>query len=55
MPRNDGESAGAQREKVNKIRPMKVYLSENTFTGLLLSSAEVFKEESLGYLQKSFI
>jgi len=31
-------------------RPMKVYLSENAFMGLLLSSAEVFKKESLGYL-----
>jgi proteasome lid subunit RPN8/RPN11 len=29
---------------------MKVYLSENAFMGLLLSSAEVFKKESLGYL-----
>jgi len=30
--------------------PMKVYLSENAFMGLLLSSAEVYKKESLGYL-----
>jgi len=29
---------------------MKVYLSENAFMGLLISSAEVFKRESLGYL-----
>jgi proteasome lid subunit RPN8/RPN11 len=29
---------------------MKVYLSENAFMGLLVSSAEVFKKESLGYL-----
>lgn len=29
---------------------MKVYLSENAFMGLLLSSAEVFKKESFGYL-----
>lgn len=29
---------------------MKVYLSENAFMGLLLSGAEVFKKESLGYL-----
>jgi hypothetical protein len=29
---------------------MKVYLSEHAFMGLLLSSAEVFKRESLGYL-----
>jgi proteasome lid subunit RPN8/RPN11 len=29
---------------------MKVYLSENAFMGLLLSSAEVFRNESLGYL-----
>ncbi len=29
---------------------MKVYLSENAFMGLLLNSAEVFRNESLGYL-----
>ncbi len=29
---------------------MKVYLSEDAFMGLLLSCAEVFKKESLGYL-----
>jgi len=29
---------------------MKVYLSENAFMGLLLSCAEVFQKESLGYL-----
>lgn len=29
---------------------MKVYLSESTFLGLLLSSAEVYKKECLGYL-----
>lgn len=29
---------------------MKVYLSENTFLGLLLSAAEVYKKECLGYL-----
>jgi len=29
---------------------MKVFLSENAFMGLVVSSAEVFKKESLGYL-----
>lgn len=29
---------------------MKVYLSESTFLGLLLSAAEVYKKECLGYL-----
>jgi proteasome lid subunit RPN8/RPN11 len=29
---------------------MKAYLSENAFMGLVVSSAEVFKKESLGYL-----
>ena len=50
MPRND--SAGPHTQSVMKknTRPMKVYLSENAFMGLLLSSAEVFKKESLGYL-----
>ena len=50
MPRNDSKGPGAQREKVKKPGPMKVYLSENAFMGLLLSSAEVFRNESLGYL-----
>jgi len=35
---------------MKRTKPMKVYLSENAFMGLLLSSAEVFKKESLGYL-----
>ncbi|MBI5664699.1 MAG: hypothetical protein HZC49_06395 [Nitrospirae bacterium] len=50
MPGND--SAGPKTQGVIKkiTRPMKVYLSENAFMGLLLSSAEVFKKESLGYL-----
>ncbi len=50
MPSNDSKGPGAQREKVKKPGPMKVYLSENAFMGLLLSSAEVFRNESLGYL-----
>lgn len=50
MRRVDGQNTGAQRRLIKKLRPMKVYLSENAFMGLLLSSAEVFKKESLGYL-----
>ena len=50
MPRNDSESSKTQRVTAKKNRPLKVYLSENAFMGLLLSSAEVFKKESLGYL-----
>ena len=50
MPRDDGKSPGTQSRVVKKTNPMKVYLSENAFMGLLLSSAEVFKKESLGYL-----
>ncbi len=50
MPRTDGKSAGAQKGISKKTKAMKVYLSENAFMGLLLSSAEVFKKESLGYL-----
>ena len=52
MPGNDSKSSKAQ-EKIKqqkKSRQMKVYLSENAFMDLLLSSAEVFKKESLGYL-----
>lgn len=49
MPGDGGKSAGS-REKIKKPRRMKVYLSENAFMGLLLSSAEVFKRECLGYL-----
>lgn len=50
MPGNDSAGPKAQRAMKKNIRPMKVYLSENAFMGLLLSSAEVFKKESLGYL-----
>ena len=50
MSGHDSESARTQREKVEKTRPMKAYLSENAFMGLVVSSAEVFKKESLGYL-----
>lgn len=49
MPRHDSKGSGTQR-RVKKIRSMRVYLSEYAFMGLLLSSAEVFKRESLGYL-----
>jgi len=50
MSGHDGKSARAQRQKIEKTGPMKAYLSENAFMGLLVSSAEVFKKESLGYL-----
>lgn len=50
MPGNDSKGPGTQREKIKTLRPMKVYLSEIAFMGLLLSSAEVFRNESLGYL-----
>lgn len=50
MSGHDGESALTQRQKIEKTGHMKVYLSENAFMGLLVSSAEVFKKESLGYL-----
>lgn len=50
MPRLDSKDTGIQAGISKKTRPMKVYLSENAFMGLLLSSAEVFKRESLGYL-----
>jgi proteasome lid subunit RPN8/RPN11 len=52
MPRDDSKSSGTQGKikSKGKIRPMKVYLSEDAFMDLLLSSAEVFKRESLGYL-----
>jgi proteasome lid subunit RPN8/RPN11 len=50
MRRNDSKGSRAQRGIRKKSKPMKVYLSENAFMGLLLSSAEVFKKESLGYL-----
>lgn len=50
MPRVDSTGSGTQRGMTKKSRSMKVYLSENAFMGLLLSSAEVFKKESLGYL-----
>jgi len=50
MPRNDSAGPKAQGVMKKNKRPMKVYLSENAFMALLLSSAEVFKKESLGYL-----
>jgi proteasome lid subunit RPN8/RPN11 len=33
-----------------RVKPLRVYLSGDAFMHLLLSSAEVFKKESLGYL-----
>ena len=49
MPGNDSKGSKAQR-KVKNLKTMKVFLSEDAFMDLLLSSAEVFKKESLGYL-----
>lgn len=46
----DSKGAGTQKEITEKAKPMKVHLSENAFMGFLLSSAEVFKKESFGYL-----
>ena len=50
MRRYNSKDPGAQKELRKRVKPMKVYLSENAFMGLLLSGAEVFKKESLGYL-----
>lgn len=51
MSRNDGKDSRTQGKMKNKkIKPMKIYLSEDAFMDLLLSSAEVFKRECLGYL-----
>lgn len=33
-----------------RVRPLKIYLSGDAFMHLLISCAEVFKKESLGYL-----
>jgi len=51
MPGNDSKDSRTQG-KVNKKqkKTMKIYLSGDAFMHLLLSSAEVFKKESLGYL-----
>ena len=50
MPGNDSKGSGAQNKRIKRPGPIKVYISENAFMGLLLSSAEVFMNESLGYL-----
>lgn len=50
MPGHDGESARTQSQGIEQAGPLKVYLSENAFMGLLVSSSEVYKKESLGYL-----
>lgn len=50
MPGNDSKDTNTQEKVVKKRRPLKAYLSEDAFMDLLLSSAEVFKRESLGYL-----
>jgi proteasome lid subunit RPN8/RPN11 len=50
MPCDDSKDARTQKKLTQNTAPMKAYLSENAFMGLLLSSAEVFKRESLGYL-----
>ena len=44
MPGAECKAPGSSDEE------MKVYLSENAFIDLLLSSAEVYKKESLGFL-----
>ncbi len=49
MSGHDSKNARTQR-KVKSYKTMKIYLSGDAFMGLLLSSAEVFKKESLGYL-----
>jgi proteasome lid subunit RPN8/RPN11 len=49
MPGNDSKAARAQR-RTTRIKPMKVFLSEDAFMDLLISSAEVYKKESLGYM-----
>jgi len=50
MSGNDSKDSRAQGKIIKPDKPIKVYLSENAFMGLLLSSAEVYKKESLGYL-----
>ncbi len=50
MSGNDGKGTRAQDKVKKGIKHMKVFLSEDAFMDLLLSSAEVFKKESLGYL-----
>ncbi len=50
MSGNDGKDTRAQDKIKKGIKQMKVFLSEDAFMDLLLSSAEVFKKESLGYL-----
>ena len=49
MSRNDGKSTRTQR-KAKGVKLMKVFLSEDAFMDLLLSSAEVYKKECLGYM-----
>jgi len=50
MRSNNGPGSRAQKEVIRRPKNMKVYLSEHAFMGLLLSCAEVFQKESLGYL-----
>lgn len=50
MSRDDSKNPGTQKTIAGPVRPREVYFSEHAFMGLLLSSAEVFKKESLGYL-----
>ena len=50
MRSNHGPGSRAQKEVTRRPKNMKVYLSEHAFMGLLLSCAEVFQKESLGYL-----
>ena len=50
MPSNGSKAAKTQDRVNREQKKIKVYISENAFMGLLLSCAEVFKKESLGYL-----
>ena len=46
MSGHDGESARTQKREIEITGPMKVDLSEASFMGFVVSSAEVFKRES---------
>lgn len=50
MSRNDSKDTRTQGKIIKPDKRIRAYLSENAFMGLLLSSAEVYKKESLGYL-----
>lgn len=50
MSSDNSKNTKTQGKVAKKKKPVKAYLSENAFMDLLLSSAEVFKKECLGYL-----